>query len=62
MSFAYIKDIILTADNNPLLLKHEVEIRKVCVTFREYKSFIKLVVVTTHIFEYVLDQVIKVEA
>ena len=62
LSFAYIKNIILTTDNNPLLLKHEVEVGKICVTFRKDKSFVELVVVTTHIFENVLDQVIEVEA
>ena len=62
LSFAYIKNIILTTDNNPLLLKHEVEVGKICVTFRKYKSFVELVVVATHIFENVLDQVIEVEA
>ena len=62
LSFAYIKNIILTTDNNPLLLKHEVEVRKICVTFRKDKSFVELVVVATHIFENVFDQVIKVEA
>ena len=62
LSFAYIENIILRIYDNPLLLKHEVEIGKICVTFRKYKSFIELVVVATHIFEDVLDQVIKVEA
>ena len=62
LSFADIKNIILTTDNNPLLLKHEVEIGKVCVTFRKYKSFVELVVVAAHVFENVLDHVIKVEA
>ena len=62
LSFADIKNIILTTDNNPLLLKHEVEVGKICVTFRKDKSFVELVVVTTHIFEDVLDQVIEVEA
>ena len=61
LSFAYIKNIILRIDDNPLLLKHEVEIRKICVTFRKNKSFVELVVVATHIFENVLDQVIEVE-
>ena len=62
LCFTYVEYIIFTVDNYPFLLKHEIEIREVCVTFRKYKSFIELIIISSYIFENVLDQIVKVEA